>query len=919
MLTIHVFEVTHNLKSNVFFFQSILNPTTDSAKTVQQLASAPVQKRGILKNAVPALPAMPSMRPVAMPMLRLSPINVESYHRAKAELLAERDSPASPEKPADEVAGKSVVAESPASPTIPDKPVEVPPTQNKKAKAKKIVDIAEVLRRGKEKQVKEAAEKAAEGKDKPDEAKAAMPAMVSEKPNSPPPSEEPSSPVKAPSDILSPPANKLKGPKVIPLIPLSPTHEPSSDEGMKLTDTGPLAIPLSPTNPSDVCPSSPVSELRASKNDGPVAIPLSPTSLQQSSAGECKSDHPPSMTKSLETTFMTPVSQAPQSQVRAGTPIITEEPPAFLNASTDDDSDGEPMLSIAEEITTPVREKLNTSQRDSGQIEAAKVALQFEPQTQQIDEVKVQTTEAASTPSPKAVTSVTDMLKDFVEDTSEDSSNQKSATDPVTRNEKTASPSFAPVFGVLSSSFSFDSFVARPLAEPKPNVSRRRDTESPDSDKEMEMLAAETDEKAIAKADKQSDMPSAETLASTSCYEGDKVELSPHSPTKTSASEFEMTTKQEESSEVGNPQSPSLDDRPEDSLMMTKVIPHDLQMTDEKIDSATTKVIANEIKEQIPTIPGDQDPDNPTSLTIQEATDSSDGVSFEKSGESMSMKSPTEVFRDLEPEHSSLSLGHSSLEILEASSDAEVCEDKPKADEGAPVKSGEAEPLAVSSDADTSGDKFDSQNPDMSEVAGVEHGIESPGSPSEIQEPSSPAPIPSVLISQPLKVVPLDSVVISDETEKSGDNISGALDCGADEADIEWIKPPLRDNVEEKKGEDEPRSGFSYDAETTLSISVDNFKDPATSTTEEPSNDTLKETEISSEASKSSSVNEGDEQAQVPKEDIADSMTATADTGTLATSGESSYPVTSAESSAREESRSQDTETHRTLEHEGGK
>ena len=459
--------------------------------------TAQIQKKGILKNAV------------AMPLLRLSPINIESYNKAKADEQAVKDTPASPtpepsSKKPEAPKVVPVVEESPASPTE-DKRPKSPPKDMKsesasaesvKPKAKKIVDIAEVLRRGKERAAEKAAEEAEKKKEQPDKSAEAakQPKPVEpEKPKSPQEPEEPESPTKHVADITSPPVSK--GPKVIPLIPLSPTH--ASNDGPKSAGGGPVSIPLSPTSgekviplspttkasdegpaspaqetpkrgtqtpdkggpaspnqdtPGKAGPASPAMESVGSFGRGPVAIPLSPTSMRAQESSE---------DSKAQTSSAVPVT-------------VLQKPadiPAFMNASTDDDSDGEPGLSIAEDLTTPQRDKLQ-SNPPTAEVVAVRVALDFKTSGGE-EEIKVK-------PISPTVSATKEPIKaPTTEENDVPSKEPKPISGPA--------PSFAPVFGVLSNPFSFDSFVANPLgATTKPTVSRQ-DTESPDSDKDAEL------------------------------------------------------------------------------------------------------------------------------------------------------------------------------------------------------------------------------------------------------------------------------------------------------------------------------------------------------------------------------------------------------------------------------------------------
>jgi len=230
-----------------------------------------------------------------------------------------------------------------------------------------------VLRRGKEAKAAEALKKAQQPDDTP-QSDAETPKELPEdsQPKSPEPASPPASP-KAPAEPESPqvasmdPADPtfdfFKAPKV---IPLSPTRRSETeDSGDETPSLKPKVIPLSPmksakaaVNPT--APSSPDnsepsgSQITASIPLSPTAAepPLSPTTPNQPSSPRAHRSSSP--TSGLRIIPLSPTSQKAVS-------LETDRKPAAvknlsnLNTSTDDDSDTEPMLSIAEDPETPTK------------------------------------------------------------------------------------------------------------------------------------------------------------------------------------------------------------------------------------------------------------------------------------------------------------------------------------------------------------------------------------------------------------------------------------------------------------------------------------------------------------------------------------------------------------------------------------
>ena len=230
-----------------------------------------------------------------------------------------------------------------------------------------------MLRRGKEAKAAEALKKAQQPDDTP-QSDAETPKELPEdsQPKSPEPASPPASP-KAPAEPESPqvasmdPADPtfdfFKAPKV---IPLSPTRRSETeDSGDETPSLKPKVIPLSPmksakaaVNPT--APSSPDnsepsgSQITASIPLSPTAAepPLSPTTPNQPSSPRAHRSSSP--TSGLRIIPLSPTSQKAVS-------LETDRKPAAvknlsnLNTSTDDDSDTEPMLSIAEDPETPTK------------------------------------------------------------------------------------------------------------------------------------------------------------------------------------------------------------------------------------------------------------------------------------------------------------------------------------------------------------------------------------------------------------------------------------------------------------------------------------------------------------------------------------------------------------------------------------
>lgn len=431
--------------------------------------TAQIQKKGILKNAV------------TLPVLLLSPVNVASAkipadaHKnpaAEVQKDAVTDTPASPTPEASAVSDTkfSCSRESPASP-IKDTPASPPVLATvKPVKSKKIVDIAEVLRRGK----LAAAGKATETATAPANPKT----PIKEK------ADEPASPVKAmksPPELMSPTINKApQMPKVIPLIPLSPTHEMSSDD----TASGPRAIPLSPTRlegltaPSSPaktedknCPSSPTTESRSSVESKPQTIPLSPTSLKVSLDDSSKTLQPNDSDSLIINEVIQPVSSvvtpAVSSSYSAGL-LGPTNIPAFLTVSTDDDdSDNEPGLSIAEDLT-PIKEKspiVNPHEFNTQTLAFAQ-KLEFNSQ-ENIDKTKPINTDRIKLSTK--LTAAQEGSADTVSEGNQPLSDQASHSTDKDVSSFTKESRLSPVFGLQSGTptHSFDAMVARPLASLK--------------------------------------------------------------------------------------------------------------------------------------------------------------------------------------------------------------------------------------------------------------------------------------------------------------------------------------------------------------------------------------------------------------------------------------------------------------------
>lgn len=339
---------------------------------------AQIQKRGILKNAV------------AMPVLKLSPIHIDS---------------ATGDTDIGKVGAKPSVSDTPASPT-PEatadhtaKPLRLgheskienklsssrkaPVIESRPVRSKKIVDIAEVLRRGKLAAAEKAAEKSADKVVEP--AKEVEESKADLEPRSPQEPDEPASPTKSVGELLSPISHKTPTiPKVIPLIPLSPTRDSSAKDVTK-----PLSIPLSPTKANhreiplsspalmdDSHPTSPTSETRSLAESMPRTIPLSPTSLRSVASQEHLRSTPASPPEQLAESkeVVTAIAPTPESPVE----LLSPEVPTFMVVTTDDDdSDNEPMLSIAEE--TPTKDVPTTGAIEGSSKPPMDEALKIQP------------------------------------------------------------------------------------------------------------------------------------------------------------------------------------------------------------------------------------------------------------------------------------------------------------------------------------------------------------------------------------------------------------------------------------------------------------------------------------------------------------------------------------------------------------
>ena len=459
-----------------------------------------IQKRGILKNAV------------AMPVLKLSRINVAETEVPAAETT---DTPASPtpETVVKEVKPVTIIHET--APADISSPASPPPAVTKPQKSKKIVDIAEVLRRGK----LAAAEKAEAAKSAPEKVPASKTAEAEDKVTPLPKplenADEPASPTKSVGDIMSPTTAKPSmTPKVIPLIPLSPTSE-SRNKG----SPEPLSIPLSPTKLDDKeQPSSPTATDQSSLETQPRTIPLSPTSLKNIGSQEKLNKAPAFAEKLLASVDNAPASPdktpaSPDEPAKGLSEIVTpivpisEQPalppgmlspdvPAFLVCTTDeDDSDNEPMLSIAEDVTTPTKDQSKKGSPDS-------VAPLVKSQMEELNIKPISSSPKQDESKEKDVSctfNVTDMMKDFVDRASPiDSSTKTVSTDEsveilrdatVAKNGSRLSPVFGPQASTVARGFEslISPLAAMSSTKTQPETCREKD-ETPSSP-QAELLA----------------------------------------------------------------------------------------------------------------------------------------------------------------------------------------------------------------------------------------------------------------------------------------------------------------------------------------------------------------------------------------------------------------------------------------------
>lgn len=256
------------------------------------------------------------------------------------------ETPASPpsEQTSELSAPPKVIDESQTSSTL-DSPAPAPPAEESvqpaaansaKTKPRRVVAIAEVLKRAKQAE----AERQAEVERQAEAERQVMAEKESQMtPSAPSEPEEPASP-KQQEEILSPTTSSAyRPPKMIPLIPLSPTHDPALDTEQEETPAEPIGIPLSPSPQETI-------------------IPLSPTQnpLLQSGAGD-EGQTPVPCIIPLSPTSAAPLADRPTETQTGQQSAEAPEMPSFLNVPTDDDSDDEPGLSIAEDLdATPVKE-----------------------------------------------------------------------------------------------------------------------------------------------------------------------------------------------------------------------------------------------------------------------------------------------------------------------------------------------------------------------------------------------------------------------------------------------------------------------------------------------------------------------------------------------------------------------------------